>query len=160
MMEIIDAHAHIYPEKIAEKATKTIGEFYDLEMEISSGTTERLIEQGKKAGIDKFVVHSCATKANQVRSINEFIKSELDKHPEFIGFMTLHQDLTEEEIKVNAQTYFDQMGKVIDLSKNVKVVRNSDWLNKMTFADVIKFSAPLILPEWENFIFAAPSIFA
>ena len=97
-MEIIDAHAHIYPEKIAEKATKAIGEFYDLEMEISSGTTERLIEQGKKAGIDKFVVHSCATKANQVRSINEFIKSELDKHSEFIGFMTLHQDLTEEEI--------------------------------------------------------------
>ena len=29
-MEIIDAHAHIYPEKIAAKATDTIGIFYDI----------------------------------------------------------------------------------------------------------------------------------
>ena len=97
-MEIIDAHAHIYPTKIAEKATRAIGEFYDIEMMTSAGTTDALIEEGKRAGISKFVVHSCATKPNQVRSINEFIKSKLDTHPEFIGFMTLHQDLTEQEI--------------------------------------------------------------
>ena len=29
-MEIIDAHAHIYPDKIAEKATNAIGDFYDI----------------------------------------------------------------------------------------------------------------------------------
>ena len=96
-MEIIDAHAHIYPEKIAEKATDAIGKFYDIKMETSVGTTDKLLEDGKKAGITGYIVHSCATKAQQVRSINEFIKSELDKHSEFIGFMTLHQDLTEEE---------------------------------------------------------------
>lgn len=49
--------------------------------------------------------------------------------------------LSEQEIKVNAQTYLDQMGKVIDLGKNVEIVRNSDWLNKMTFADVLKLLA-------------------
>ena len=27
-----DAHAHIYPEKIAEKATASVGSFYDLSM--------------------------------------------------------------------------------------------------------------------------------
>lgn len=97
-MEIIDAHAHIYPQKIAEKATDAIGDFYDIKMQMPAGTTDRLLEQGKKAGISRFVVHSCATKAQQVRSINEFVKSELDKHDNFIGFMTLHQDLTEEEI--------------------------------------------------------------
>lgn len=96
---IIDAHAHIYPQKIAEKATKAIGDFYDIEMEASLGTAERLLEEGKMAGVDKYVVHSCATKAHQVRSINEFIKMEIDLHSEFIGFMTLHQDLTEEEIR-------------------------------------------------------------
>ncbi len=98
-MEIIDAHTHIYPDKIAEKATKAIGNFYDIEMETSAGTTAQLLEGGKKAGISKFVVHSCATTAHQVRSINEFIKHEIDTHSEFIGFMTLHQDLTEDEIK-------------------------------------------------------------
>ena len=97
-MEIINAHAHIYPEKIAAKATDTIGIFYDIKMEMPAGTAERLIEDGRKAGITRHVVHSVATTAHQVRSINEFIKREVEAHPEFIGFITLHQDLTEEEI--------------------------------------------------------------
>ena len=97
-MEIIDAHAHIYPEKIAAKATDTIGIFYDIKMALPAGTTENLLHEGKNAGISRFVVHSVATTAHQVRSINEFIKREIDAHPEFIGFITLHQDLSEEEI--------------------------------------------------------------
>ena len=97
-MEIIDAHAHIYPEKIAAKATDTIGIFYDIKMEMPAGTADRLIEDGKRAGISRYVVHSVATTAHQVRSINEFIKRECDAHPEFIGFITLHQDLTEDEV--------------------------------------------------------------
>ncbi len=97
-MEIIDAHAHIYPEKIAKKATDTIGTFYDIEMEMPAGTAERLLEDGARAGVGRYVVHSVATTAHQVRSINEFIKREMEAHPEFIGFITLHQDLTEEQV--------------------------------------------------------------
>ncbi len=97
-MEIIDSHAHIYPEKIAAKATDTIGIFYDIKMQMPAGTPDRLIEDGKRAGISRYVVHSVATTAHQVRSINDFIKREVDAHPEFIGFITLHQDLTEEEV--------------------------------------------------------------
>ena len=98
-MEIINAHAHIYPEKIAQKATDTIGVFYDIKMQMPAGTSERLIEDGKRAGITGYVVHSVATTAHQVRSINEFLKREVSAHPEFIGFIALHQDLTEEDIE-------------------------------------------------------------
>jgi len=98
-MEIIDAHAHIYPEKIAKKATDTIGVFYDIEMEMPAGTAERLLEEGGRAGVSRYVVHSVATTAHQVRSINEFIRREMEAHPEFIGFITLHQDLTEDEVR-------------------------------------------------------------
>lgn len=98
-MEIIDAHAHIYPEKIAQKATDTIGVFYDIKMEMPAGTAARLIEDGERAGISRYVVHSVATTAHQVRSINEFLKREMVAHPEFIGFIALHQDLTEEEVE-------------------------------------------------------------
>ena len=98
-MEIIDAHAHIYPEKIAKKATDTIGVFYDIEMEMPAGTAERLLEEGRRAGVSRYVVHSVATTAHQVRSINEFIRREMEAHPEFIGFITLHQDLTEDEVR-------------------------------------------------------------
>ena len=102
-MEIIDAHAHIYPEKIAKKATETIGEFYDIEMNMPAGTSDRLVENGKCAGISRYIVHSVATTPHQVRSINNFIKSEMDKHPEFIGFITLHPDLSEDEVKAEIE---------------------------------------------------------
>ena len=98
-MEIIDAHAHVYPEKIAAKATDTIGAFYGIKMEMPAGTPERLLEDGERAGIKRYVIHSVATTAHQVRSINDFIKRECEAHPEFIGFITLHQDLTEEEME-------------------------------------------------------------
>lgn len=97
-MEIINAHAHIYPEKIAKKATDTIGVFYDIKMQMPAGTAERLIEDGSRAGITGYVVHSVATTAHQVRSINEFLLREVEAHPEFIGFIALHQDLSEDEI--------------------------------------------------------------
>lgn len=97
-MKIINAHAHIYPNKIAEKATQTIGKFYDIEMQSVAGTPENLIKKGRAAGISGYVVHSCATKPHQVRSINEFILEEMSLHSEFIGFMTLHQDLEEKEM--------------------------------------------------------------
>ena len=97
-MEIIDAHAHIYPEKIAVKATDTIGIFYDIKMQMPAGTPEELLRVGSRAGISRYVVHSVATTAHQVRSINEFIKREVEAHPEFIGFITLHQELTEDEV--------------------------------------------------------------
>ena len=68
-------------------------------MNMPEGTAQQLISDGKKAGISRHVVHSVATTAHQVRSINDFIASEVAKHSEFIGFITLHQDLTEEEIE-------------------------------------------------------------
>ena len=97
-MEIINAHAHIYPEKIAQKATDTIGLFYDIKMEMPGGTAERLILDGARIRTTRYVVHSVATTPHQVRSINEFILREVKAHPEFIGFITLHQDLTDEEL--------------------------------------------------------------
>jgi tyrosyl-tRNA synthetase len=47
--------------------------------------------------------------------------------------------LTREEIKKNLETYKQQAAKILDFSK-VKLVFNGDWLEKMTFSDVIKLS--------------------
>lgn len=48
--------------------------------------------------------------------------------------------LTLEETKINGQSYLDQVGLI--LKKEQFVVRhNSEWLNKMTFADVVTLSA-------------------
>jgi len=50
--------------------------------------------------------------------------------------------LSEEQIKENARTYFDQAGKVLDTSPDRLEVRfNSEWLDKLTFADVLRLAA-------------------
>ena len=48
--------------------------------------------------------------------------------------------LTLEETKVNAESYINQAGQILDL-ENLEIVYNSDWLNKMDFSDVIKLSS-------------------
>ena len=91
---IIDSHAHIFPEIIAEKASKNIGKFYGIEMKYD-GTVEKLLEEGRAAGVDKFLVHSVATTPKQVDSINQFIARQVERYPDkFIGFMTLHPEST------------------------------------------------------------------
>ena len=69
---IIDSHAHIFPQKIAEKATINIGKFYDIVMDLN-GSVDMLLAQAEKVGITKSVVHSVATVPQQVCSINDFI---------------------------------------------------------------------------------------
>ena len=91
-MKIIDFHTHIYPEAVAEKATKSIQEFYNLDGGGTIGTTEILLERGKKAGVEKYVVLPVSIKADHTRRINEFLLTETAKHPEFIGFGTVHAE--------------------------------------------------------------------
>lgn len=91
--KIIDAHAHIFPEKIAEKAVKSIGDFYGIPMD-GCGTAEMLIESGAEINVSKYLVCSTATKAEQVLPINDFIFDECNKHADkFVGFATLHPDM-------------------------------------------------------------------
>jgi len=56
------------------------------------------------------------------------------------GKSETRKQLTDEEIKVNAQTYENQIFKILDRSKT-NVVFNSQWLAPLTFADVIGLAA-------------------
>ena len=42
--------------------------------------------------------------------------------------------LTKEQVDENAKTYFEQMSKVIDVTK-AEVTNNADWLHKLSFTD-------------------------
>jgi tyrosyl-tRNA synthetase len=48
--------------------------------------------------------------------------------------------LTREQVEANAQTYKEQLFRILDESKTV-VHFNGDWLGKMSFADVIRLAA-------------------
>jgi len=91
-MKIIDFHTHIYPDKISQKAVKSVGDFYNLEMSGGDGTATNLIEQGRQCGVTNYLVHSVAVDGNHVETINNYIASECQKHSEFFGFGTMHAD--------------------------------------------------------------------
>ncbi|MBE7491111.1 MAG: tyrosine--tRNA ligase [Planctomycetes bacterium] len=48
--------------------------------------------------------------------------------------------LTHEEVERNAQTYLDQAGKVLDLSR-LEIRRNGEWFAGMSFMDVLRLCA-------------------
>lgn len=101
---IIDFHAHLYPLKIAAKASKAIGDFYDTTMTYM-GLTDELIQSGSKIGVTTYVVHSAASTPNQVQSINNFIKGEVDKYPDLLcGYGTIHPDYVEFEAELDRIT--------------------------------------------------------
>jgi len=50
--------------------------------------------------------------------------------------------LSAEQIEANARTYFDQAGKILDRSpEKLEIRHNSDWLGKLTLADILKLAA-------------------
>ena len=97
-MEIIDFHTHVYPEKIAEKATQTTCQSYHLQTNLV-GTTKILLQEGRKANISSFVLLPVVVKPEQARHINLFMLEEMHTHEEFYSFGGIHagmENLSEE----------------------------------------------------------------
>lgn len=86
----IDAHCHIYPEKISKAAVSATERFYEMEA-AHLGTYEDVLANGVPAGVDKFIVQSLATTPHQVKRINEFIsESVANSGGRLIGLGTMH----------------------------------------------------------------------
>ncbi|MGA2221417.1 MAG: tyrosine--tRNA ligase [Verrucomicrobiia bacterium] len=52
--------------------------------------------------------------------------------------------LSERDIERNAKTYFEQAGKILDTSPDkLEIRRNSEWLAKMSFADVVRLASQM-----------------
>lgn len=97
---IIDSHCHIYPDKIAAKASASTGEFYKMPSRLD-GKVSTLLERGEEAGIEHFVVQSVATTPHQVSSINKFIADTVaGGNGRFTGLGTLHPDSSDIEADV------------------------------------------------------------
>ncbi|MGH8427230.1 MAG: tyrosine--tRNA ligase [Gammaproteobacteria bacterium] len=50
--------------------------------------------------------------------------------------------LTAEEIDANAQTYAEQVGRILDLEKT-RIARNSEWLGKLGAADLLRLAGQM-----------------
>lgn len=120
-MKIINFHTHIYPDKIAEKAALSIGEFYGGVNMSGNGTVDGLLKEGKAAGVSEYLVHSVAVSERVVNAINDFIIDECKKHSEFHGFGTMHADY---------ENKIDECKRIIDLGlKGIKIHPDTQKFN-------------------------------
>ena len=140
-MPIIDAHAHIYPDKIAPRAVPAIGTFYLVPMQ-GEGTGDDLLARYGECGITHAIVHSVATTAKSVPTINSFIADQCARHPEFIGFGTMHQEFEDVEAEVDRALALGLHG--FKLHPDTQQV-NMDDPRLMDFYEVIAGRVPLVL---------------
>ena len=93
---IIDAHVHLYPDSIAEKAAGSIAAFYSMPVRYDGGA-RTLLRACEHAGVEKCVLCSVATTPAQVRPINVFLAGEKDRLG-FAALCALHPQMTETEL--------------------------------------------------------------
>lgn len=93
---IIDAHAHIFPEKIAVKASHSISDFYEFPYRAPASVSQ-LLQDGSAAGVTHFLVCSVAVTPEQTTHINDFLMREAANHSEFTALAALHPDYADYE---------------------------------------------------------------
>ncbi len=71
-MPIIDAHTHIFPDRVAQHAVESLHDVYGVEPVVLP-TADNLLRHMDESGVDFSVVCPVATKPEQVRSINRWI---------------------------------------------------------------------------------------
>lgn len=98
-IKVIDAHTHVFPDKIADKSKNYVGGFYGLPMytigtskELTKVSHESRMIGGKEYKITHQLICSPAVTALQTDSINEYISELVKSDSSLIGFGTLHPD--------------------------------------------------------------------
>ena len=93
-MKIFDIHVHIYPDKIAEKASESIGVFYEGIHMHGNGTFRDCMRRMDEAGIERFAAHSVALDPHKVERINSFILSAQAMAPDrIVPFAAIHPEM-------------------------------------------------------------------
>lgn len=145
---IIDSHCHIYPDKIAEKASESTGNFYSIQMCLD-GKISTLLEYGQNAGIDHFVVQSVATTPKQVSSINDFIANAVaESGGKFTGLGTLHPD--SKDIEGDMEHLLSLGLKGVKLHPDIQDFKIDDYRNLKIYELCEKHRIPILMHTGDN----------
>ena len=91
--------------------------------------------------ITHHIIYSVATKPSNVESINDFIAAECKKHPNFVGFMAMHQDYPNPEAEIERAIGWDFEMKLHPDTQKV----NMDDDRLMRIYELIEGRMPLVM---------------
>ena len=116
--KIIDFHAHAFPDKIADRATEHLRDYYKMPL-VSNGLIDDLIHRANDANIEKIVILASATKPDQVENVNNYIYELTKKYQKTIGFGSIHP---------NYKNYENELERIKELGiKGIKL--HADFQN-------------------------------
>ncbi len=142
-MHIFDAHVHIYPDKIAAKASENVGKFYDIPMAFD-GKISTLMSDCKAAGVEHCLVHSVATTHDQVCKINDFIHAQVEaSNGMFVGFCTLHPSMSSKEVEAEVERIISLGLKGVKLHPDCQKFRIDDK-HAMEMYEIIDNRVPIL----------------
>jgi len=134
-------------EKIKEILTRRVDEVIEKE------SLERKLKSGKRLIIklgadptspDLHLGHTiCLGKLKEFQDLGHKIMFIIGDFTARIGDpsgrIKTRPALSEKEIKNNTRTYFEQVGKILDIKKT-EIRRNSEWFSKMSFTELFRLS--------------------
>ena len=145
---IIDAHCHIYPDKIAEKAAAATCDFYGGLGSTLDGTVATLSAEAELGGIEHCIVQSVATTPKQVSSINNFIaKAVSDSNGKFTGLGTLHPD--SEDIKKDVDEIISLGLKGVKLHPDIQKFKIDDY-RMLKIYELCEGRLPILMHTGDN----------
>ena len=98
-MKIADIHAHVFPDKLADKAAASIGDFYNVPI-TRPASVETLMALERDAGVSRVVLSNSAVTAKQVTHVNDFLAEAVKSCPGCVAFGSIFpgMDGFEEEL--------------------------------------------------------------
>lgn len=152
MYKILDAHCHIYPDKIARKASDATGVFYGMPS-LLDGKVSTMLEEGGKVGITHFLVQSVATTPHQVSSINRFIAETVNASGgKIIGFGTMHPESEDQKSDFDELLALGLKG--VKLHPDIQGFKIDDYRMLNIYELCEKNSVPILMhcgdPRYDN----------
>ena len=153
---VIDAHCHIYPDKIATRAVAGTDVFYGTKA-LCPGTVADMLERAAEAGIDHTLVQSVATAPKQVQSINSFIADAVETSGgRLTGLGTLHPDSEDQAEDVK---HLMELGlKGVKLHPDIQKFKIDDYRMLKIFDLCEEEGIPILMHAGDNrFDFSNPN---
>lgn len=98
MKTVIDTHAHIFPEPVAQRASDNIGNYYSLRL--SGNGTLASLRSGALSCETRWVISSAALNPAKTAYVNDFIHNMCIKDSSLIGLGSVHVDTPDRENEV------------------------------------------------------------
>ena len=147
---IIDAHCHIFPDKIAERAAENIGAFYKIPV-AAPATVQNMLALMEQQGIDLAIVSSSAMNPQQVSKVNEFILQSAQDHPDkIVPVGTLHPHCSEAELESHLHFLLDHHFHGVKIHPDMLSISVNDPGMEKVYRACAEGGLPLLLHTGDN----------